>query len=188
MIPLVDLSRPILLVVDVVAWAVVHVATSYAAHRAPHRWFARDTWVTRPRRWERDGRLYEQLGIKRWKDRFPEAGGAFGGMSKRRLPDGRVDGLVRFAEECRRGEWAHIACAAGALLFFLWNPWWVAAVMVGYGVAVNAPFVAIQRYNRLRIGRALGRRTSRSTARSTSTPSAAARARNDEGTTGSSMP
>ena len=40
------------------------------------------------------------------------------------------------------------------------------AVMVLYGVAVNAPFIAIQRYNRLRVNRVLGRRTRRSSAAS----------------------
>ena len=39
----------------------------------------------------------------------------------------------------------------------LWNPPWVALVMVGYGLAVNLPFIAIQRYNRTRVERVLAR-------------------------------
>ena len=52
-------------------------------------------------------------------------------------------------------------------LFVLWNPPPVAVVMVVYGVAVNAPFIAIQRYNRLRASRVLAR-ASRSSARDAS--------------------
>ena len=49
-------------------------------------------------------------------------------------------------------------------LFVLWNPPAVAAVMVAYGVVVNAPFIAIQRFNRLRIGRILARQSRSSSA------------------------
>ncbi len=186
------------MVVDVLAWAVFHGATGYAAHRSPRRWFEHDTWAARPRRWERDGRTYERLRIRRWKDRLPEAGALFaGGSSKRHIPPAAAGGVARLAAETRRAEWAHVGAAACAVLFVLWNPLWIAAVMVLYGVAVNAPFVAVQRYNRLRIARVIGRRTRRSTsvstATSSSTPavepsSAAARSRSSRGTTGNSMP
>ena len=46
---------------------------------------------------------------------------------------------------------------AGGPLFVLWNPPPIAAVMVAYGVLVNAPFIAIQRYNRARVSRVLRR-------------------------------
>jgi len=174
--------RPaVLVVVDVVAWAAFHSATGYAVHRAPARWFDHDTSLTRPRRWERDGRVYERFGIRRWKDRLPEAGDLFrGGVSKRRIPTAAHGGLARFAAETRRAEWGHVTCAACAPLFALWNPPWIAAVMIAYGVAVNAPFVAVQRYNRLRISRALARRSRRS--------AAAPSSRSSRGTTGNSIP
>lgn len=177
------MSPVALVVVDVVAWAGFHALTGYAVHRAPLRWFEHDTWVTRPRRWERDGRAYERLRIRRWKDRVPEAGDVFrGGVSKRGVPRAADGGLVRLAAETRRAEWGHLLCASCGPLFALWNPLPVAAVMVVYGVAVNVPFIAIQRYNRVRITRALGRRTRRSTGVSS------ARSRSARGTTGSNIP
>jgi glycosyl-4,4'-diaponeurosporenoate acyltransferase len=167
MIPLVHLPYVALVVVDVAAWAVFHSATGYAVHRAPRQWFDHDTWLTRPRSWERAGSAYERLGIRRWKDRLPEAGALFaGGTSKRHIPGATDGGLARLATETRRAEWGHWSAAACAPLFVLWNPLWIAAVMVLYGVAVNAPFIAIQRYNRLRVNRVLGRRTRRSSAAS----------------------
>ncbi len=188
--PLVTMTPAVLVVVDVLAWAVFHSATGIAVHLAPQPWFTHDTWLTRPRRWERGGRAYERLGIRRWKDRLPEAGGLLrGGISKRRIPTLADGGLARLAVETRRAEWGHVLCAACGPLFVLWNPWGIAVVMVVYGVAVDAPFAAVQRYNRLRVTRALGRRTSRSTAApSADEPSAAARSRNERGTTGNSIP
>ncbi|HEX6659850.1 MAG TPA: hypothetical protein VF065_17285 [Ilumatobacter sp.] len=145
--------------VDIVAWAVFHAATGYAVHRLPLRKLQRDTWLLRQRPFEDDGRVYERFGIRRWKDALPEAGALFsGGMSKRRLPGAAGGGLPRFVAETRRAELGHWSAMACGPLFVLWNPPAVAAVMVAYGVVVNAPFIAIQRYNRWRGERVIARR------------------------------
>lgn len=169
--PLVHFSPGVTIAVDVAAWAVVHTASGYAAHRIPASSLQRDSWLTRPRACERGGRVYEWTGIKRWKDRLPEAGDLFaGGVSKRSLPSKSADGLRRLAVETRRAEVGHCLAAVASPLFFLWNSPLVGVAMVVYGIGVNAPFIAIQRYNRLRIARAL------------------ARSRNSRGTTGNNIP
>jgi glycosyl-4,4'-diaponeurosporenoate acyltransferase len=146
-------------VVDVAAWALFHAATGYAVHRLPLVRLQRDNWLLRPRHFEHDGRLYERFRIRRWKDTLPEAGALFpGGMSKRHIIHSDACGLRRFAAEPRRAELGHWSAAACGPVFVLWNPPVVAAVMIAYGVLINAPFIAIQRYNRLRIGRVLARR------------------------------
>jgi glycosyl-4,4'-diaponeurosporenoate acyltransferase len=43
-------------------------------------------------------------------------------------------------------------------VFVLWNPPLAAGLLVGYGVVANLPFIAIQRYNRLRIQALIERR------------------------------
>lgn len=156
--PPLDLPPLTTAVADVVAWIVFHSATGYAVHRLPLARLRRDVWILRQRAFERDGRWYERLAIRRWKDKLPEGGAFFrGGMSKRHLPSATEGGLARFAAETRRAEWGHWSAMACAPLFALWNEPWVAALMVVYGVVVNAPFIAIQRYNRWRIGRILAR-------------------------------
>jgi glycosyl-4,4'-diaponeurosporenoate acyltransferase len=154
------IDDPLLLVaVDVVAWAAFHASTGYLVHRLPACRFASDTFLTRPRRFEGDGRLYTRtFAIKRWKGRLPEAGGLFaGGFDKRRLRGSSVDDLERFATETRRAEVGHWLAAAAAPLFFLWNPLAVGAVMLVYAVAANGPCIAAQRYNRLRLVRIIRR-------------------------------
>lgn len=180
--PLVQLSNPVLVALDIAAWAVIHSASGYVVHRLPVRRLQRDGWLFAPRRFERDGHFYSQvLRIRRWKDRLPEAGALFaGGISKRQLPDASAGGLPRFAVETRRAELGHWLAIAPAPLFALWNPVAIAVVMVVYAVAVNAPFIAIQRYNRIRVGR-VGR-LSASRSRSP------ARRRNERGTSGTSIP
>ncbi len=169
----VHLSDPATVAVDVVAWGLVHAGAGYAAHRTSVAWLSRDRPLFRERRVEGGGRLYtRRLRIARWKDRLPEAGALFaGGVSKRHLTATAGVGLERFVVETRRAEVGHTLCALCGPLFVLWNPPAAAVLLVAYGVLVNAPFMAIQRYNRMRAERVL-----------------AARARRARGTTGRSMP
>ena len=155
------MNRPLLVLVDVVAWGAFHASTGYLVHRLPARRFERDTFLTRPRRVERDGRLYvDRLRIKRWKGRLPEAGALFaGGFDKRHLHGATPDDLTAFARETRRAELGHWLAAACAPLFFLWNPAPVGVVMLAYAAVANGPCIAAQRYNRLRIVRILRGRT-----------------------------
>lgn len=158
------LSNSATVLLNVAGWAIVHAGTGYAAHRLRTVAVAQDTWLTRLRPWEREGRVYERVGVRRWKDRLPEAGALFrGGVSKRCLPGRGETALAAFGAETRRAEYAHWMCAAGSPLFLLWNAPAVAAVMVLYGAAVNAPFIVIQRFNRGRVLRVSCRRTSGST-------------------------
>jgi glycosyl-4,4'-diaponeurosporenoate acyltransferase len=90
-----------------------------------------DGLFTRLRAWERGGRVYERLGIRRWKDRLPEFGAVFrGGASKRYIPSRDTPHLARFAAETRRAEIVHWAIPLVTPLFALWNPdgslapWW----------------------------------------------------------------
>ena len=180
--PLVRFSSPVVVAINIGAWAVIQSGSGYAVHRLPVRRLMRDGWLFRPWAVERDGQLYvEALRIKRWKDRVPEAGALFpGGISKRHLPDVAAGGLPRFVVETRRAELGHWLAMAPSPLFMIWNPPLGAALMVVYGVCINLPFIAIQRYNRIRVVRVLRSRAAGAE------PSA--RSRNERGMNGTSIP
>jgi glycosyl-4,4'-diaponeurosporenoate acyltransferase len=148
-------------VVDVIAWGAFHSATGYAAHRLGENRLGRDGWLLRPRPFETAGLWYRRrLRIDRWKDQVPEAGALFpGGMSKRHLPAYDVSGLRLFVRETRRAELAHWWAMACGPVFVLWNPPLAAGLLVTYGVAVNLPFIVIQRYNRFRTQTLIERRS-----------------------------
>lgn len=154
------LPYPELVAVDALAWLSIHFVTGYGVHRLPAKALDRDTWLTRERRVETGGRLYARtLRINRWKRLLPEAGAVFaGGFNKRRLPRRDTAFLETYVRETRRAEIGHWLTMVPAPLFFLWNPWWAAAVMPVYALAVNAPCIASQRYNRIRLTRLLARR------------------------------
>jgi glycosyl-4,4'-diaponeurosporenoate acyltransferase len=141
-----------LIALDVVAWGIFHAVTGYLAHRLGSRRLSRDGWLLRPRAFEDAGRWYLRWWrINRWKDRVPEAGALFpGGISMSSLPAPGRGGLPLFIRETRRAELAHWWAMACGPLFALWNPLLPTVLLIAYGVLVNAPFIAIQRYNRLR--------------------------------------
>ena len=115
---------------------------------------------TRIRGWERSLWSYRRvLRISAWKDRIPEAGDFFrGGISKRHLPDGTNNTLIRFALETGRAERCHWSIMAIGPTFLLWTPWWFALMNTVFGIVVNTPFILVQRFNRIRSERSLARR------------------------------
>jgi glycosyl-4,4'-diaponeurosporenoate acyltransferase len=137
--------------VDVAVWGVWGVAVGLAGARLAADGLLRDRWLTKIRPWERQGLAWRRLGVRRWKDRLPEAGTMFGGASKRVLPGRSANGLQAFAAETRRAEYAHWVAPVPLLAMVWWNPLWVTACMAVYAVAANAPCIVVQRYNRGRI-------------------------------------
>ncbi len=156
-IPLVE-SGPAVVVSVVTMWLGWSLATGYCAHRLP---VARlDVWRRRLalRSWERGGRVYERVGIRRWKDALPEAGALFrGGVSKRRIPSTAAGGLVRFRLETVRAELTHWLGLVPIVWLFLLVPPLPAAVNVAYALVANVPCIVIQRFNRGRLDRTLVR-------------------------------
>lgn len=143
-------------------WLVDFVIVGWIAARTPVERLQHDGPILRLRPFERDGRWYERrLHISRWKDRVPEAGAAFGGVAKRHVADRSDAALRAFAVETRRAERTHWSSLLALPLVVLWNEPAGVAVMVVFGLALNAPFIAIQRSNRARIGRILAARARR---------------------------
>ncbi len=141
-----------LVAVDSAAWVGISALIGAAATHAPDRWLERDTALTAIRPIEHNGRVYRRrFLIHRWKDRLPEVHGLgrTGGVDKARLT-GRA-GAGPLLLETRRAEYVHLAVAACGPLFLLWNPPGLGLAMVAGGIAFNAPFVMVQRYNRARL-------------------------------------
>lgn len=157
----VHLSDGIAVLVSCLAWLLIGVVTGFTLHKLPVRCFEHDTWLTRPRRSEDDGRWYQRrLHIRSWKDRLPEKGDLFrGGFSKRHLSSRSSEHLQRFVAETRRAETVHWSNLAAGPLFLIWCRPLLGALMIVFGVVAHLPFIVVQRYNRGRLVRLLVRRS-----------------------------
>lgn len=124
-------------------------------------WYAQRDWrvlrdvgvLTRLRRWESRRRYEHWLGVRRWKDRLPEAGTWFGGVSKRHLPSVQEGGRARFVAESLRAERVHFALIAVIPLTMAWSRGWWVVINVAFGLVVNMPCIIVARYNRIRLTR-----------------------------------
>lgn len=142
---------------NIAAWVGIHLSVSLLTSRMDGRSICRFNWMWNEKSAEESGRLYERLMIKRWKDRMPEAGGLFpGGMSKKHLHAAKD--MERFVLETKRGELSHWMQLFAFLLFFIWNTPGSVLINGLYAACFNLPFIMIQRYNRIRLNRALSKR------------------------------
>lgn len=135
-------------------WPLIHLAIGSVALRLPPHLFARDIWITAPRRWEGGGRLYRDwLAIRRWKSMLPDGAPWIGGFAKKKIRSRDSTYLARFLLETRRAELAHWCMLCCLPVFFLWNPPWARLVMTAYALTANLPCILVQRYNRIALGR-----------------------------------
>ncbi len=144
---------------NLLGWPVIQLSGAWIAQRLPARLFEQNSWITAPRGWEREGRIYRDwMGIRRWKRLLPDGGAWFGGFAKKRIRCRDVAYLGAFLLETRRAEIAHWCMMLWLPVFFLWNPPWACAVMAGYALTANLPCIAAQRYNRIALERVLTQR------------------------------
>ena len=125
----------------------------FGGEKLPRRWFRPDAFPYRQAAWEQNGAAYEKLGIRVWKDIFPDmsrfAPRTFrkkAGLS--RDPE-HVRGLILEMCSAEAVHWALIVCVTPLLAWAV--PGLLGAVIALCYVLGNLLFVIIQRYNRPRL-------------------------------------
>ena len=145
-------------IIDVLAWFVIHVGVVFIVLRIPGDHFNPESWLYKCRGWEEGSRFYDKIiKIKKWKGALPD-GARFSknrGFVKKRLKSRDAEHLNAFFLETCRAEFAHWVLILFAPLFFLWNRPWVGFFMVFYALMENGPLILAQRYNRIRLRRVL---------------------------------
>lgn len=144
-----------LIVVNILAWLIIHIGIAWLGTQLPENYFDPNRWPYFSQKWESNGVVYESFfAIRIWKDLLPDGAAMFkGGFRKKNLLGWDPEYLERFEKETCRGEAVHWIVFAFSLLFFLWNPWWVGIIMVLYGIIANIPCIVAQRYNRIKLAR-----------------------------------
>jgi len=149
------LSGPWAIAVDIAVWLVIHVGVGMLTARMRPDSFNPESWLYRQRTWERGGKTYKSLlKVKKWKRLLPDGAAVFkGGFRKNHLGSADAAYIQRFIVETCRAEFTHWVIFLFALIFFVWNNWWIGLIMVAYGLAANMPCIVTQRYNRIRLKR-----------------------------------
>lgn len=113
----------------------------------PRKWFHFDRFPYRTRKWEKDGKLYNNIHIRRWKGKMPDMSRICPIMAPKKLAVVRAENVELLIHESCVAELIHVlliptglGCigiweSGGVVFFLLWA--------IG-----NVPFILIQRYNR----------------------------------------
>jgi glycosyl-4,4'-diaponeurosporenoate acyltransferase len=171
---------PAALIADLLLWPILIIGAGRLVERLPLSALDPEGWLYRTRSWETGGRVYERLGVKRWKAHLPDGAAVWrGGFRKKHLagagkgtrkgsgPSGPVRGplddayLARFSRETCRAELVHWLMLPAWGLFWAWNGPVPMAVMGAGVLAANLPPIVAQRYNRARLTALLRRRRNR---------------------------
>jgi len=143
------------IVIDFIAWFLIHVFVSLSVAKTRPDSFNPDAWLYRERNWEDRGKFYQRFfKIKKWKELLPDgAAVSKSGFRKKHLENSDGAYIRRFILETCRAELTHWGIFVFSIVFFIWNDWWIGMIMIAYGIVVNIPCVITQRYNRIRLRR-----------------------------------
>lgn len=133
--------------------AVLGIVSQFVGMLLPRKLFKSDGLFFRSYFWEKDGSVYEKLGVRRWKDKLPDMSRLFKNtMVPKRFENGFcVKGAEDLVKETCVAESVHCGLALfGFLCVFIWRGIGGKLVWASYALA-NLPFIIVQRYNRPRL-------------------------------------
>lgn len=139
----------------VLYFAITGIAAFFLGRILPKKWFRYDRFPYRAFAFEREGKLYEKLGIRKWKDALPDMSRILPGLiPSREMPRAKTPAQVELLlQETCIAECIHILlCVSGLGCVFLWRGtggW----ILYWIYVLGNVPFNLIQRYNRPKLAR-----------------------------------
>lgn len=128
---------------------VVGILSHYVGEALPRAWFHPDRFPFRAFAWEREGKIYDKLRIRNWKDQLPDMSRVMKDMIPKRVgtcPTAeKVMILVRETCVAELIHWLLALC--GGVVYLFWKN--SVGVLLSFLVFLgNLPFILIQRYNR----------------------------------------
>ena len=122
----------------------------------PKRWFDHTRFPYRAAAFERDGQVYEALGIRRWQNRVPDMSRIFPHLMPPKRMTAHLDAqtlLVMIRETCAAEATHALLILAGLGLLAIWPGAGGILLYLIYAILGNLVFLIIQRYNRPRLVR-----------------------------------
>ena len=116
------------------------------------RRFRADAFPFKPFAFERDGRIYDKLRIRKWKDKVPDMSKYLRSLPRKALLEPTCGRVYLLVQETCVAELVHVILILMSFVVMIYWPDWRTALMVAlYDLLGNLPFIMIQRYNRPRL-------------------------------------
>ncbi len=123
----------------------------------PRKWIFEDRFPFKSFGFEKGGRIYNKIGIMKWKTKLPDASVTITKILPKFMPRKRIDQgdqIPILIKETCIAEATHVLVAIlGFGCVFIWNGigGWIVSIAF---LLFNIPFIIIQRFNRPRLIRA----------------------------------
>lgn len=119
----------------------------------PKKWFQAEVFPFRCYDFERDGRIYEKVWIRKWQSKVLDMSRIVPFlMPSKKLMQGFTDKLPRMIQETCVAEWTHALLSIfGLNCLRIWPGLGGIVVTVSYIILGNIPYIMIQRFNRPRL-------------------------------------
>lgn len=137
-------------------WLVLQFVAEMIAKRIPAR-FLTDSGLFKEYKFELHSFYRRVFKVDKWKEFLPDGATSKNSFRKKHLAGTDPEYIRRFILESKRAELVHWFAILPFWVFGLWSPPYVIPIMFLYALAVNAPCIIAQRYNRPRLRRLLSR-------------------------------
>lgn len=146
--------------------ALIGLLSNPIAYVLPRSWFRPDRFPFRACRWEKDGAVYEKIGVRRWKDKLIDQSRFVSFLMKKTVqPTMTARQMEKLVAETCVSEAVHVVLSLlGLYCLKLWPGAGGAVFTALFVVFGQLPYAVIQRYNRPRfvhIARQMHRREER---------------------------
>ncbi len=137
------------LLMSIVYVAVIGILAHYIGESLPRSRFSEEKFPYRAFRWEKNGRIYEYIRIKKWKTRLPDMSRVMRDMLPKRVTfDAQSENINALIKETCVAECVHYwLCIFSVGIYFIWKNY-VGVILTVVFIVCNIPFMMIQRYNR----------------------------------------
>lgn len=116
----------------------------------PRRIFDENAFPFKSFRWEKGGKVYDKLRIKKWKAKLPEMSKItkliFPKKLKQNMTAEDFDRLVKESCVAELSHYVLFVCSMG--IYYIWRGKLGSFLALVYGVLGNVTYIIIQRYNR----------------------------------------
>ena len=137
------------LLMSIVYVAVIGILAHYIGESMPRGWFSENKFPYRIYAFEKNGRIYEKIGIRSWKTKLPDMSRIMRDMLPKRVTfDATSESVGALLKETCVAEFIHqCLCVLSIGIYFIWKNSTGVVLMIVF-IFCNIPFILIQRYNR----------------------------------------
>lgn len=135
---------------------VICIMVFFIGRLFPRRWINENKFPFKSYHWEKNGKIYDKLAIKKWKTKLPDASIVLNRIipklyPKKRMKNKEIDKVQVLLKESCVAEGTHkVVSILGFGCILIWKSFGGVTISIIFYL-FNIPFVLIQRYNRPRL-------------------------------------